>query len=77
MLHIISSDIYTNCLFVKWIKLSIKKVKLIKKTLENSGNFVSPEKWEPFSMLAIKRSAVVKLEVNWRNPLHAGDEACK
>ena len=32
---------------LKWIKFSVKKTKHIKKILEKSGNFVSPEKWEP------------------------------
>ena len=39
----------------KWVKFSVKKTKDLKKywkngkkILEKSGNFVSPEKWEPW-----------------------------
>ena len=33
---------------LNWIKFSVKKQSInIKKILEKSGNFVSPEKWEP------------------------------
>ena len=75
MLHIIFSDIYTNfVLFDKWIKLSIKKVKHQKKT-GKVGEFCQSGK-VGIIFNPIKRSAVVTLEVIWRNPLHAGDEAC-
>ena len=55
----ILSDIKMNCvLFVKMDqvfslkKLSIKKIlENGKKILEKSGNFVSPEKWEPCTLV--------------------------
>ena len=40
---------------LKWMKFSVKKLNIKKilenenKILEKSGNFVSPEKWEPCS----------------------------
>ena len=49
----------------KWIKFSVKKTKHLKNTgkmakntgkvREKSGNFVSPEKWEPCNTRALVR----------------------
>ena len=49
---------------VKWIKFSVKKNKTLKKywkmakntgkVREKSGNFVSPEKWEPWVRILLE-----------------------
>ena len=54
--YLLSLLIYklTEYYLLKWIKLLVSKTKHLKntgkwkkKTLEKSGNFVGPEKWEP------------------------------
>ena len=69
---------WTVHFLVKWIKFSVKKDKTLKKYWKNgkntrkvrekSGNFISPEKWEPCVTKTV--TLALKSEQNYRHHSH-------
>ena len=57
---------------LKWIKFSIKKQNIKKiletwgKIVEKSGNFVSPEKWEPWKVHLSSKLALCESTLKYR-----------